>query len=345
MTLMTLERPRATPAPFPVLDALDRRDLLRTGAVVLAGGLAAGCGEDGQPEAASTADRRRRIRHDMGTTEIPAVPRRVVVVDSFTTLHTALLLDVPVVGALTFGGGLPPFAPFLGKAATAGIESIGYPDVKLETVAALRPDLIVGSKAFTEHIYDQLTEIAPTLVVDLIPQVEWKEDERALGKLYDGTPRIERALADYESRVADFKATMGARLDELEVGFVRLRPDEIRIHTRFHFAGTVMQEAGLKRPKAHQTDDPEEVLITLSEERLSDIDADVLFYVAGGGTTSEEDARQTLKRLEANPLWSKLRAVRAGRLHPVDPAYWFIGGVRAADLILTDLFRYVAGKD
>ncbi|MGH3490714.1 MAG: hypothetical protein ACRDP8_22730 [Actinopolymorphaceae bacterium] len=74
------------------------------------GGLLAGCGTDGDQDTASAADRRRRIRHDMGTTEIPAVPRRVVVVDCFTTLHTALMLELPVVGALTFGGGQPPFA-------------------------------------------------------------------------------------------------------------------------------------------------------------------------------------------------------------------------------------------
>ncbi|MGH3490715.1 MAG: ABC transporter substrate-binding protein [Actinopolymorphaceae bacterium] len=222
---------------------------------------------------------------------------------------------------------------------------MGYPDVKLETVAALRPDLIVGSMGFMEDIYDRLTEIAPTVVVDYIPQVDWKKDERTLGRTFDDRRRVKRALDDYESRVADFKKAMGTRLDELEVGFVRFLPDEIRIHTRFHYAGTVMEEAGLRRPASHQTDDPEEVFLSLSEERIREIDADVLFYAAGGGSADQEAARQTLKRLECNPLWNNLRAVRDGRLQPVDSAHWFIGGVRAADRILTDLFRHLAGKD
>lgn len=134
--------------------------------------------------------------------------------------------------------------------------------------------------------YAQLTQIAPTVAVDYVPQVEWKSDERQLGRLFDDRPRIEKALADFEGRIAEFKTAMGPRSRDTEVSFIRLMADEIRVHTRFHFAGNVLEEAGLKRPTA----------------------------------------------------------VRNGRVHVVDPTHWLIGGVRAADLALTDLFRYVVAK-
>jgi iron complex transport system substrate-binding protein len=345
MTLATLERSRTRPWPAaPVLGDPGRRDLLRASGVLLAGGLVTGCGADGDGGGGSAARQTRRIRHDLGSTDIPVNPRRVVVVDAFTTLHTALMLDVPVVGSMTFGQGQSPFASFLRKDETAGIKSIGFPEVKLEIVAALQPDLIVGSKGDMGETYSELAEIAPAVAVDYIPQVQWKADERQLGRVFDDPRRMEKALADYEARIAAFKRQMGSRLDDIEVGFIRFSPEEIRIHTRYHFAGSVLAEAGLRRPASHGTDDPAKVFLSLSEERLPEIDADVLFYAAGGGSVDQQGARDSLKRLENSPLWRRLRAVRNGRLYPVDSAYWFRGGVRAADLILTDLFRYVAEK-
>jgi iron complex transport system substrate-binding protein len=347
MTPTTLERSRTRRRPAaPALGDLGRRDLLGAAGVLLAGGLAAGCGADADG-GASAAKQTRRIRHDMGTTDIPVNPRRVVIVDSFTTLHTALLLDAPVVGAMTFGQGQSPFASFLGKDETKGIKSIGYPEIKLEIVVALQPDLIVGSTGFmgeTGVKYSEFAEIAPTVAVDYIPPVQWKADERQLGRVFDGVRRMEKALADYEARIAAFKRQMGSRLDDIEVGFIRFMPDEIRIHTPHHFAGSVLAEAGLRRPASHDTDDPKKLYLSLSEERLPEIDADLLFYAAGGGSVDQQAARESLKRLETSPLWRRLRAVRNGRLYPVDSAYWFRGGVRAADLIVSNLFHYVAEK-
>lgn len=239
----------------PVEDAT-RRQLLRcAGAALLLG--AAGCDEPRGEAAAPTASPGvRRIEHALVAADVPARLERVVVIDSFTTLHTALLLYVPVVGATTFDGA-EPFASFLPSEETEGIASVGYLELDLEAIAALEPDLIVGSEQFMAEPYDRLAQIAPAVAIDYIPQVDWKDHERLLGEVLG-----QRAAVD---------------------------------------------------------------------ERVA----------AGGGGFDPDAAAQALARYEGNPLWQGLEAVQHGRVHAVDPTYWLSGGVRAAELILDDLGRWL----
>lgn len=336
---VTLLTPRTIRRPGPPsIDDVTRRDLLRGASAALLLG-AAGCDEPGGEAAAPTAAPGvRRIEHALGAADVPARLKRVVVIDSFTTLHTALLLDVPVVGATTFDGA-EPFASFLPSEETEGIASVGYLELDLEAIAALEPDLIVGSEQFMAEPYDRLAQIAPAVAIDYIPQVDWKDHERLLGEVLGQRAAVDVRVAAYERRVGELQAALGDRLDELEVTFLRLVEDEIRVHTRCHFAGAVLHEVGVRRPTAQGTDDPEENILTWSAERIGDLDADVILYAVSGGGFDPDAAAQALARYEGNPLWQGLEAVQQGGVHAVDPTYWLSGGVRAAELILDDLGR------
>ncbi|MDP9023639.1 MAG: hypothetical protein M3N57_13270 [Actinomycetota bacterium] len=63
----------------------------------------------------------RTIEHAFGTAEVPARPERVVALDPYVSLPTALLADANVVGTayLRFG---EPFPVFLDDKQTRGIE-------------------------------------------------------------------------------------------------------------------------------------------------------------------------------------------------------------------------------
>lgn len=47
----------------------------------------------------------------------------------------------------------------MGDAEVVGVEH----EVNIEKIAALKPDLIIGSKIRQEKVYDKLTKIAPTV--------------------------------------------------------------------------------------------------------------------------------------------------------------------------------------
>ena len=150
-------------------------------AVALGVGLTA-CGES-DPVAGTTTGETREITHAMGTTKVPAEPKRVVVLDT-DKIDTALSLGVTPVGAAT-AGEAKSWPTYFGADKLAGIKEVGVltePD--LEAINALKPDLILGSKFRQEKFYDELAAIAPTVFTEKVG-ITWKEnfllDGKALG--------------------------------------------------------------------------------------------------------------------------------------------------------------------
>lgn len=70
----------------------------------------------------------------------------------------------------------------------------------------------------------------------------------------------------------------------------------------------------------------------VSLERVDLLDGDVIVQFGS-------DAEDALAALEDTALWDTLRAVRAGRVHEVDPYYWFQGNVLAAQQIRSDIIE------
>jgi iron complex transport system substrate-binding protein len=145
----------------------------------------AGCGDEDQPAAAGS--RERTISHAMGSTKVPAAPRRVVVLDT-GELDSAVALGVKPVGAVEAiaGAGFPEYL----ASQVEGVAKVGtIEQPNLEAIAALRPDLILSSKVRHEAIYDQLSRIAPTIFSEEVG-VTWKENfalhAEALGKAGGG---------------------------------------------------------------------------------------------------------------------------------------------------------------
>ncbi|WP_154793801.1 Fe2+-enterobactin ABC transporter substrate-binding protein [Occultella kanbiaonis] len=127
-----------------------------------------------QADVAVEGDWPRTVEHDAGETEIPEAPITIVST-SITITGTLLAMDVPVaasaatgVGPLTDENGF--FAQWADVAVERGVEVL-YPNLELdlEAVDALAPDLIIGSVTgadSTVDAYDQLSEIAPTILLD-----------------------------------------------------------------------------------------------------------------------------------------------------------------------------------
>ncbi|WP_197064972.1 ABC transporter substrate-binding protein [Leptolyngbya sp. KIOST-1] len=101
------------------------------------------------------------------------------------------------------------------------------------------------------------------------------------------------------------------------------------------FNGSILADAGLRRPSS-QAVPVDGGLVKLSEERLMDIDGDVLFVAADGA-----EAAQTITQLKQNPLWQRLRAVQNDRVYPVNYPTWRGGNPLAADGVIDDLFTYL----
>lgn len=272
----------------------------------------------------------RVVDHAMGQSRVKLRPERVVVLDT-GELDSALALGVKPVGAVEVGSGIRFPSYLLDQ--TDGIEIVGtIAQPNLEAIAALNPDVILSNKVRHEKVFDQLSQIAPTVLAERVG-VAWKDNFRlaatALGRCDEG----ESLFAGYADRLARFKSVMGDRLGSLTVSTVRSLPSEVRIYMKESFIGTVLADAGLRRPPAQ---DKAVFAEPATVERIPDLDADVMFLTEFGTDNS------ALEKLQANPLWGRLKAVQTDSVYRVPDGRWMLGiGIVAANEVVDDLFGYL----
>ncbi|MGS2618145.1 ABC transporter substrate-binding protein [Micromonospora sp. LZ34] len=302
-------------------------------AALLGVGLTA-CGES-DPVAGTATGETREITHAMGTTKVPAEPKRVVVLDT-DKIDTALSLGVTPVGAAT-AGEAKSWPTYFGEEKLASIKEVGVltePD--LEAINALKPDLILGSKFRQEKFYDELAAIAPTVFTEKVG-ITWKENFLLDGKALGKEQQAKDLLAGYEARAKEFGAKLGDAATR-KISIVRFMPTEIRVYGPDSFSGIVIGDTGLGRPERQQLVGKEDRRMDrVSPERISEVDGDVIFVTAYGEKAAAEQAKVT-----GGTLWKALPAVKAGKAHVVADEIWMTGiGVGAANKILDDLQKYL----
>ncbi|WP_245682018.1 ABC transporter substrate-binding protein [Actinomadura kijaniata] len=313
------------------LHRIGRRITTGIAAVTAAGLALTACGGGGDP-----ADQgpKRTVRHAMGEARVPETPKRVVVLDT-DKLDTMLTLGMTPVGAALpdQAAGMPGYLG-AGFAKAKSVGTLQEPDV--EAIAALKPDLILGSRFRQEKFYNELSKVAPTVFTERIG-VTWKQnfllDAEALGRKAEG----EAKLKAYEERARQ----LGTRLGDpaaMKISLIRFMPDEIRQYGPDSFAGIVLKDTGLGRPEGQLLKDKaDKRFAPLSPERVDQADGDFVFVAAYGEKAAQEQAKVT-----GGPLWQKLTAVRDKHAQVVDDEIWMTGiGVTAAGKILDDLDRYL----
>ncbi|QQM32448.1 iron-siderophore ABC transporter substrate-binding protein [Martelella lutilitoris] len=268
------------------------------------------------------------IEHAMGITEVPSEPRRVVTLTNETT-EAALAVGVRPVGATRSWYG-DPWYPHLGDRLSDTADLGTELAVNVELVAALEPDLIIGSRKRDEEIYGQLSAIAPTVFVEGLGA--WKDNLAFVARALNRQTEGEAALASYEDRVKALRGGLGEHAGE-RVSVVRFVPGQTYLYLRGSFLGHVLADVGFSRPVQQQGDG---LSIAVGRESIPDMDGDRIFWLTydRGDGKGEEAAAAFL----SDPLWARLPAVRDGRVSEVDDGVWATaGGWFAAQAMLDDL--------
>ncbi|MDG5808956.1 iron-siderophore ABC transporter substrate-binding protein [Streptomyces ossamyceticus] len=273
----------------------------------------------------------RTVEHAMGETKIEAQPKRVVVLD-VGELDNVVSLGIKPVG-LAPTEGSPELPSYLKKDAGSPKNVGTINSLNLEAIAALKPDLILGSQLRAADKYDELSKIAPT-VFSVRPGFTWKENYLLNAAALDRTAEAKDKLASYEAKANELSKRLG--VDKPTVSMVRYMPDGVvRLYANASFIGTILKDVGVPRPK---NQDIEDLAAEISAENIDHADADYIFTGVYG------DPRATDKsKAQGNPLWKNLSAVKAGHAYDVPDETWYLGlGVTAADEVLGDLESYLS---
>jgi ABC-type Fe3+-hydroxamate transport system substrate-binding protein len=269
----------------------------------------------------------RTITHARGTTQLERKPERVVVLDT-GEIDAVLALGIVPVGTATPNGTVPTYL----QPQLQGSTNVGSLDgLRLEAIAALQPDLILGSQLRVDELYDQLSAIAPT-VLSIRPGFPWKENLLLAGAALGEETKATQLLNDYQRRADAIRARF---TQPPTISLLRFMPDRIRLYGNLSMIGVVLRDVGLPRP-ANQ--DIDELATEISPERISEADADWVFYSSYGPKDGTAEGS-----VVGGELWNRLGAAQRGTARPVDDEVWFLGlGPLGASRVLDDLQAFLA---
>ncbi|MDG4865002.1 iron-siderophore ABC transporter substrate-binding protein [Streptomyces sp. T-3] len=302
-----------------------------------------GCGGDksddssGKENAGATAGAfPRTIKHAMGETEIPAQPKKVVVLDT-GELDSVTMFGIKPVGAVsphfkTAGG----FPEYLGDK-VKGAKDVGpLLEPNLELIASLKPDLILSSKVRHEKVYDKLKGIAPTVFTETTGG-PWKENLKVHAKALGLEKQADDALKSYEGRAKALGEAIKKKYDGKmpSASVVRFVAGPTRLYQKSAYSGVVLEDIGLQRPKSQSSTDPEVTMLDVSPEQIDKAEADLVFV-----TLADEPSKTKQKDVTSNPVWKSLKAVKDDKVFTVPDETWMSGiGVQAAEHMLEDVAK------
>ena len=271
----------------------------------------------------------RTITHAMGKTTLDKRPERVVVLDVGEFDNVVSLGIKPVGWTSTQPGDAIP--SYLKKDAGTPKNVGTINTLNLEAIAALKPDVILGSQLRAADKYKELSEIAPT-VFSIRPGFTWKENYLLNAKTLDRLSQAQAKLATYDKEAAALGDAIGPK--KPVVSMVRYRPGQLRLYGQDSFIGSILEDVGLPRPKNQQE---HELAIEISPEKIDEAAGDWIFSGVYG-----DPAKTDQSAALASPLWKNLKAVKEGRAKDVKDETWYLGlGVTAAYQVLDDLRGYL----
>jgi iron complex transport system substrate-binding protein len=296
----------------------------------------AACGNKEEKSSGSDSDKNEEsysVEHAMGTTEIKGTPEKVVILTNEGT-EALLELGVTPAGAVQSWTGDPWYdhiSDDMKDVEVVGTES----ELNIEAIAKLQPDLIIGTKMRQEEQYNQLNEIAPTVMSETL-KGNWKENFELYSKALNKEEEGKEVIAQYDQRIEDLKGKLGDKLNQ-EISMVRFLAGDVRIYHKDSFSGVILDQLGFARPEGQDVDDFAENGVT--KERIPAMDGDVLFYFTY--ETGDGEANKLAEEWINDPLFKNLEAAKAGNVHEVSDAIWnTAGGVIAANKMLDDIEKY-----
>ncbi|RGE16833.1 ABC transporter substrate-binding protein [Leucobacter sp. wl10] len=305
-----------------------RRVLALASALFVAALALTGCASQPQQsgaDQAAAASGTRTVKHARGTTEVPEDPQRVVTLEP-VELDTAVALGVTPVGAAVASNvsGIPGY---LGVDGVAPVGTVPEPD--LEAIAALKPDLILGTESRHSKLYDQLQAIAPTVFMETQAD-PWQENVRLIGKALGREDAAQNLLDEFNGRCEQIAGKFD--VEGKTANLVRPRDETtLSLYGPTSFAGGALECVGLSIPEQNWEDG---LMADISPENILTAQADYVFVA-----TADVDDASTI------PAAITQNGTAFPSVTPVDTSYWISGvGPGGGKLVLDDIEQFLEAQ-
>lgn len=286
-------------------------------------------GHNAESNKTSQTFKEKTIVHDFGTTELKKAPKRIVILDN---LYGEILdpLDITPVGATTGQADSQEFSTLFKKQyKDAKVVSVGWqgnPD--LDKIAELKPDLILMTGE-QEDLYDELSEIAPTVGYQINTDENWDYHETSLkvAEIFDKRDEMKKDLDRLDAREAVFAENVKAKFGDQKLMYLRVTDNDIRYYAYGHF-GYLFDTYHFNRA---ETFNPDDMFQVIDPDKLKDINPDLLIVQAD----SQELLDNKLKNI---PVWTSLKAVQNNKVIYADYSTYMLGfGIVSQEAIMKQI--------
>ena len=286
-------------------------------------------GHNAESNQTSQTFKEKTIVHDFGTTELKKAPKRIVILDN---LYGEILdpLDITPVGATTGQADSQEFSTLFKKQyKDAKVVSVGWqgnPD--LDKIAELKPDLILMTGE-QEDLYDELSEIAPTVGYQINTDENWDYHETSLkvAEIFDKRDEMKKDLDRLDAREAVFAENVKAKFGDQKLMYLRVTDNDIRYYAYGHF-GYLYDTYHFNRA---ETFNPDDMFQVIDPDKLKDINPDLLIVQA--------DSQELLdNKLKNSPVWTSLKAVQNNKVIYADYSTYMLGfGIVSQEAIMKQI--------
>lgn len=286
-------------------------------------------GHNAESNNTSQTFKEKTIVHDFGTTELKKAPKRIVILDN---LYGEILdpLDITPVGATTGQADSQELSTLFKKQyKDAKVVSVGWqgnPD--LDKIAELKPDLILMTGE-QEDLYEELSEIAPTVGYQINTDENWDYHETSLkvAEIFDKRDEMKKDLDRVDAREAVFAENVKAKFGNQKLMYLRVTDNDIRYYAYGHF-GYLYDTYHFNRA---ETFNPDDMFQVIDPDKLKDINPDLLIVQA--------DSQELLdNKLKNNPVWSSLKAVQNNKVIYADYSTYMLGfGIVSQEAIMKQI--------
>lgn len=286
-------------------------------------------GHNAESNQTSQTFKEKTIVHDFGTTELKKAPKRIVILDN---LYGEILdpLDITPVGATTGQSDSQEFSTLFKKQyKDAKVVSVGWqgsPD--LDKIAELKPDLILMTGE-QEDLYEELSDIAPTVGYQINTDENWDYHETSLkvAEIFDKRDEMKKDLDRLDAREAVFAENVKAKFGDQKLMYLRVTDNDVRYYAYGHF-GYLYDTYHFNRA---ETFNPDDMFQVIDPDKLKDINPDLLIVQA--------DSQELLdNKLKNTPVWTSLKAVQNNKVIYADYSTYMLGfGIVSQEAIMRQI--------
>ncbi|CAM3255749.1 iron-siderophore ABC transporter substrate-binding protein [Filibacter tadaridae] len=277
-------------------------------------------------------------------------PAKKVVVLEWTYAEDVLALGVQPVGMADIQG----YGDWVNVDAELSKDVVdvgGRQEPNLEAIAALEPDLIIGTDFRIETTLSELEKIAPTVIfnpypddksIDLYEEMTTTFNE--IAKALDKEKEAKQVLADLdakyeEAKVEIAKADLKTKDVILAMAYSGASAPEIRVFTPNSMASMIVEKIGLKNIHI-PAEDKYEIFgsSTFNVEGLVKYENANYLYIV------QDNDNIYKTQLKGNPVWENLNFVKEDRLFDLGGDTWLYGGPLSAETLLNKIVDTMVTK-